>query len=180
MKKMVLIIILLGVFFSCKKEVKVEDKIVVQEAAIVNPSKEEVKQDFTILLKELPKSYIQLTEKDGKQIIFNPCDAANGAITIQAKSNIYELVLMEGHEATLMKIISVEKKIDTYYFDVEVYDKLHQKGVSLKPLGNNFKTALWTINVFGNETNDTYVVADFKDEYPIIDQPCSECWDDCD
>lgn len=179
MKNVFFITILTLIFFSCKKAIKEKSEIVVKnEIEEIISSKKEVKQDFSILLKELPKAYIQLTEKGGEQIIFNPCDAANGGMSINDKK--YELVLMEGHEATPMKMVSIEKIKGTYYFDVEVYGKSHEKGISVKPLDNNFKTAQWSIAIFGETINNTYVVADFKDEYPVVNQPCSECWDDCD
>src|SRR5688572_19167505 len=59
-------------------------------------------------LLENPSSWIKLTEKDGKQVIYQPCDANNTEIRI-AKDTLY---INWGQEEEFFSIVSFEEAGD--------------------------------------------------------------------
>lgn len=176
----------LFVLFSCKQEghkATLNEDSVVESDTIINlieeaqpEIKEETleKQDWE--LGPLSMHYLMLTEMEGEEVIFNPCDASNGEVRIDLKEGVLQIFLIEGHEVTPFTVKAIHKSETRIDFDVEVYDKFYEKGLFVKGLTADFGRTAWGAAAFGGVTERIYIKNENKSDYKVIDQPCRECW----
>jgi len=132
-------------------------------------------QSKSFTLAQLEGEWQMLTDwGDGQQVIFRPCDADNRTIQVYSDT----LVIGWGQDATIgliksfyteedgriiLKVADLEGDTDnTYIFQLE-----DEKG----------KLARWWM--FGNDEADFFVHEDRAQEYSSYEQPCEECWEDC-
>lgn len=157
-----IILIIFTFFFSCKKETTLNTNETTKNN--LKPiQKEEYQAPY--------KTWIKLTNKNSKEIIFNPCDADNKKLIV-TKKIIKEYV---GHEVLTHRIKSIENEGNKYNFILENNGVFTFKYLSLKK-------GVWA-------SKDTYFNGDFtaidslySNEIEIVNQPCIECWEkeDCD
>jgi len=162
MKNTIAILVLILSLVSCKKETTITtNEITKNNLNLIK--KEEYKAPY--------KTWIKLTNKNNKEIIFNPCDADNKKLIV-TKKIIKEYV---GHEVLTHRIKSIENDGNKYNFILENNGVFTFKYLSLKK-------GVW-------DSKDTYfngnfIVIDslYSNEIEIVNQPCIECWEkeDCD
>lgn len=127
---------------------------------------------------DLPKSWTMLTEYNGKQVIYHPCDANNTVVEIRHDT----LYINWGQEEGFYNIISITKNAPNKITFLakgdleETPDTFH-----LEFLDNAKKKArlfVWLNDSTSQVFTDTRLVRDYED----IKQPCRECWgrDVCD
>lgn len=165
------LIVLLLFFISCKEGDKKKNKL--EKVAIeVKPEKhEDSLRDF----KMLPKHLIMLTKIKEEWVVFNPCNASNGEIIIDDK----KLVWAEGHEAEELFIKNVENKADRYLLDIESLGRFYKTGIEILV---EEKQSFFRIRnkLYGGDKTRVFVAKNRVRDFKIIEQPCKECWDDCD
>lgn len=132
---------------------------------------------------ELTGEWVALTESDSGMIVFNPCDAANMSMTIFKTDSTYLMEIEEGHEGMRAIISSATvNKGDTVTLKVNVLDWEAQYTYQFKWTDKSKGLANW-ISIFGENSKyiSTIVSGEFADNYPVVEQPCEECWeeDDC-
>lgn len=142
--------------------------------------KETKKETFD--LNSFPKEWVRLTDKDGKLVVYNSCDAGNLLLTISKNRDHFELLLHGQQEDYDFEILETAQLNDTIFL------KAKWKGSDEK---QDFKF-FWTdkekglgkfITTFssGFTSDNLFVTGDKQTNFDKFDQPCRECWgDECD
>jgi hypothetical protein len=133
-------------------------------------------------LNSFPNDWVRLTEKDGKLVVFNSCDAGNLMLTITKNKKHYDLLIHGEQDDAEYEIIETFKLNDT------IFIKAKWKGSNEK---QDFKFT-WTdkqkklgrfITIYSNSfiSDNIFVTTDMQKNFDKLDQPCRECWgDECD
>lgn len=148
---------------------------------ILASCKQNLEKEFD--MKSLPTEWIKLTKTDTGFIIFNSCDAGNLLMTITNKNNKVGLFMhgqQEDYTFEILKAIQTDSdtvKINTKWTDSEGLIELNffwddkAKGLA----------RLISKSTIGIALDETFVTADRQKDFPIVNQPCRECWgDECD
>jgi hypothetical protein len=111
-----------------------------------------------------------VTQMDNNWVLFYPCDADNTFVQIKGDS----IIIGWGQDATLGKIESWFKSSD--YLSLVVNDSYTTNTYRVQQTeGGLTQWWLWE----DAEGPSYFVSASEKSKYPIIKQPCKECWEDC-
>lgn len=137
------------------------------------------KEKFDIDL--LPKNWIQLTEKSGKLVVYNSCDMGNSLLTITKNKEHFELLLHGTQEDYDFEIIDVKHYLDTVF--IRAKWKENNESQLFKFFWTDKQNGLgrW-ITTYSNgfTSNNKFVVSEKQTNFKTINQPCKECWDECD
>ncbi len=140
----------------------------------VNGGEQEENELSGTVLAELPTDWVSLTEKKGKYIIYNSCDAGNAQLKLNKDSS--ELLIWGTQEDITIKYNKVLKSgSNTINF-------LDSSGEEIKFtwLDKEKEIASFTIHQL-NEISIVCVAAEKQDQYEVFNQPCVECWgEECD
>ncbi|MFZ6014662.1 MAG: hypothetical protein ACOYXT_30255 [Bacteroidota bacterium] len=131
----------------------------------------------SVTLADLAPSWIQLTEKDGKQVIYLPCDANNTEIGIRHDT----LYINWGQEEEFYNILSLDQHSTRLALKVNPdYDENEIRNFRFEFLDEDKKKARWYL--WQDSTSAVFIDSRIKDQYQEIKQPCLECWgeDVCD
>jgi hypothetical protein len=147
---------------------------------LLTSCKETNKENFDLNL--FPKEWVKLTDKDGKLVIYNSCDAGNMLLTISKKSDRFELLIHGQQEDYNFEILETTQLIDTIYikakwkdYDEEQEFKFYWK-IKEQGLGR-FNTTYSN----GLKSDNLFVTREKQTNFEKFDQPCRECWgDECD
>lgn len=170
MKSKVLLLISI-LFFACIKE----------KSTVIESSDAKVKQEseeITVIkrsLDDLPSNLIMLTELKGDWVVFNPCDASNGEIIIQGQKMIWG----EGHEAEELMVKNVAYIPNQFSLDIESLGKLYKNGIEIS-IDEKQQRYKIRNKLYGGDKTRVFVAKEKLSDYKVINQPCKECWDDCD
>lgn len=147
-----------------------------KEQAEQDQTSEEQESTASINLDDLQGEWQQLTEQeDGSYIIFRPCDADNMMIQVNSDT----LMIGWGQDATFALIKS-------FYVDeagrvvlvVHDLDENTAKTYFMQWEDDNDPLAGWFL--FGlDELPVRMAHESILDQYTTVEQPCRECWDDC-
>lgn len=133
-------------------------------------------------LKLLPSDWVRLTEKDGKLVVYNTCDAGNLLLTISKKKENFELLLHGQQEDYDFEIMESFQLNDTILINAQWKDS--KEKLAFKFFWTDRKKGLgrWTTNYANGFISDqVFVTKDKQTSFEKIDQPCKECWgDECD
>ena len=148
-------------------------------------SKEQTEQDqafdeqestASISLDDLQGEWQQLTEReDGSYIIFRPCDADNMMIQVNSDT----LMIGWGQDATfaLIKSFYVDEA-GRVVLSVHDQDENATKTYFMQWDDDNEPLAGWFL--FGLDELPVLMAHEsILDRYAVVQQPCRECWDDC-
>ncbi len=128
---------------------------------------------------ELPQDWIALTETDSGMVIFNPCDHINEEIRLIETDSVTLLQHLEGHEATMGKIVHTYKTPeDTIMLDVDWIDWDKSAVYKFTWIDQSKGIAEWVAIYNNREYYSTMVIKEHEMEYPTVEQPCIECWGD--
>lgn len=121
----------------------------------------------------LPKDWTMLTEKDGKQIIYLPCDYQNEKIILSKEQSIYKLLHEIAQDGYYFIIENIENKDGKYIFTLREEfsdDKAKKVFYTLEIKDKN--QAIW--NVFDDEGklhNITTTDSKFESSYKTVEEP---------
>ena len=136
---------------------------------------------------KIENHWINLTEQDGKLILFYPCDADIKQIIIDAEKN--ELTMKYGQEDDVFKILStnyVSNKELNFNILYSTFGKPQETTVNVKFIDVDKRIAKWSFTLIDGKTelnNEYLMISEPKSiNYKIVKQPCRECWteEDCD
>ncbi|MBX2968773.1 MAG: hypothetical protein KF803_05345 [Cyclobacteriaceae bacterium] len=130
----------------------------------------------SISLDDLQGEWQQLTEReDGFYIIFRPCDADNMMIQVNSDT----LMIGWGQDASfaLIKSFYVDEA-GRVVLSVHDQDENATKTYFMQWEDDNEPLAGWFL--FGLEEPPILMAHEsILDRYTVVQQPCRECWDDC-
>jgi hypothetical protein len=158
----ILIFLLAFIIGACSPSTKPENENVGEEKATDSSN------DFT--LATLAGDWHMVTQQDNEWVLFYPCDADNTMVSINADS----IMIGWGQDATLGKIESWSASNgslalvvnDSYSINTYRVEKTDD-GLTQWWLWEDAEGPSYFIS--GNDINT----------YPVIKQPCKECWEDC-
>ncbi|MDX2360367.1 MAG: hypothetical protein QNK23_06150 [Crocinitomicaceae bacterium] len=138
--------------------------------------------DTNLSMSSFPEKWIGLTETDTGQVIFNHCAGGDYKILIteiDGKKTLLEYGEQEDSEYWINKISSKKNKI---VFSVECKLSGKKGNFTFQWVDQSKGIGSWTSNVPKiSKRNGLFVFENFRNHFPIIDQPCVECWgDECD
>jgi hypothetical protein len=121
---------------------------------------------------DFPSSWTMLTQREGKLVVFNPCDANNPVIEIRQDT----LYINFGQEEGFYNITSILKNDHDKVILVAKPDfGDNPDKFKVEFLDKERKQARWFI--WSNDsTAETFTDTRFVNEYANIKQPCRECW----
>lgn len=139
-------------------------------------SSDEQESSASISLDDLQGEWQQLTEReDGSYIIFRPCDADNMMIQVTSDT----LMIGWGQDATfaLIKSFYVDEA-GRVVLSVHDQDENATKTYFMQWEDHNDPLAGWFL--FGLDELPVLMAHEsILDRYVVVQQPCRECWDDC-
>ncbi len=151
------------------------------ENSVISPTEsrnETVQNSERSLTKEelfdsLPKEWTMLTSKNGKQIIYIPCDYQNQKILLENQNGILKLTHEIAQDGYYFLVENIEKRDEKYIFTLkEEHSEKETKKIiyTLEPKENH--QAIW--NVYDDEgklTNITTTDSRFESEYKTEEEP---------
>jgi signal transduction histidine kinase len=142
---------------------------------LVSSCTETKKEEFE--LNSFHKDWVRLTEKEGKLIVFNSCDAGNLLLSISQKNNHFNLLLHGEQEDSDFEILESNQNNDTVILKTK--DKETNENQNFKFIWVDREKGLgrWLITFPNGHTIDHFfVISDKQTKFDIITQPCEECW----
>jgi hypothetical protein len=140
-------------------------------------SNETSSESASSTLAQLEGEWQRLTDwGNGQQVIFRPCDADNLMMQINSDT----LMIGWGQDATTAIIRSFYTDEDgRVILTVTDLDEDARKVYAFQFEDAAGKLARWWL--YGNdEESELFAHEDLLEQYNTYEQPCSECWDDCD
>lgn len=131
----------------------------------------------TVNLNGLPKKWVQLTEQNGELVIYEPCDWSN--VEIEFKDTAGKtLLLLEGYQDSMEgEVIETTQSGDTLLIVTQLpYGKDYIDTAKFIWKDKAKGLATW-VDYFGATL--TIVDAQYRSSYKQVEQPCTDCWDDC-
>mgnify|MGYP006957112863 CR=1 FL=1 len=142
---------------------------VTEQADVTDSAEIQPASDFT--LASLAGEWHMVTQMDNDWVLFYPCDADNTFVQIKGDS----IIIGWGQDATLGKIESWSTSND--YLSLVVNDSYSTNTYRVQQTEDGL-TQWW---LWEDSEEPAYFVHDRdKSTYPVIKQPCKECWEDCD
>ncbi|MBK7651136.1 MAG: hypothetical protein IPJ20_10965 [Flammeovirgaceae bacterium] len=158
-----LIFLLAFIIGACSPSPKSEDESVAEVEA-TNSS-----NDFT--LASLSGDWHMVTQQNNEWVLFYPCDADNTMVSIHTDS----IMIGWGQDATVGKIESWSASKGS--LALVVNDSYSTNTYRVEKTDDGL-TQWW---LWEDAEGPSYFISG-KDiaSYPVIKQPCKECWEDCD
>lgn len=139
-------------------------------------AKQETQADTTSLLTELQGEWERLTKwPDGNWVVFRPCDADN--LTMQVMGDT--LVIGWGKDASfgIIRSFAESEMPGIYTITVDDQDEKTTKTYRMMWEDEAHTLAEWWL---GDDDESVMVVRTGElAKYTTIEQPCYECWEDC-
>lgn len=136
----------------------------------------------TFELNSFPKEWVRLTDKDGKLVVYNSCDAGNLLLTISNKRDHFELLLHGQQEDYDFEILETTQLNDTIFLKAKW--KGSDEKQDFKFFWANKEKGLGrfiTTYSSGFTSDNLFVTGDKQTNFEKFEQPCRECWgEECD
>ncbi len=113
---------------------------------------------------------------NGQWVVYRPCDADNASLTFQSDT----LVIGWGQDASLVVIDNLKADEVQGRFVLTARDEGGEALVYYLEWEDDEKTLLRVWLYGPDEAPEVYAHADVLESYALFEQPCHECWDDCD
>jgi len=136
----------------------------------------------TFNLNSLPNEWVRLTEKNGKLVVFNSCDAGNLQLTITKNKDQYDLLLHGEQDNSEYEIIETFKLNDTIFINAK-WKRSNEKQEFKFFWADKQKYLGRFVTTYSNgfTSDNIFVTTEMQKNFEKIDQPCRECWgDECD
>ena len=137
-------------------------------------------KDFDV--KSFPAEWVQLTETDSGFIIYNSCDQGNLLMSITNEKNMIGLFMHGMQEDYFLQILGAVQSNDTIRIKAKWPDSGEEEVLKFvwidkaKGVGEIISSS-----ENGNSSEVILVTQDKQKYFPIVNQPCRECWgDECD
>ncbi|MFN3841522.1 MAG: hypothetical protein ACK4RF_12525 [Cyclobacteriaceae bacterium] len=148
-------------------------------ALVVACSPSEKKQEVSnskSLLHELQGEWEHLTKwPDGKWVVFRPCDADNLSIEVMGDT----LVIGWGQDASFGIIRSFAESDVPGVYVITVTDQDEQTTKTYRMMWEDEAHNLAEWWLWDDDESVVMARAHVLGNYTAIEQPCQECWDDC-
>ncbi len=125
-------------------------------------------------LNSFPNNWVRLTDKDGKLVVYNSCDAGNLLLTISKLNNHFELLLHGEQEDYDYKILEATRLNDTIYLKAKWKDSNEQQ--KFKFFWTEKKKGLGRfITTYSNgfTSDNLFVTKDKQITFENLDQHCN-------
>jgi len=136
----------------------------------------------TFDLNSFPNEWIRLTEKDGKFVIFNSCDAGNLRLSITKNNANLGLLLHGEQEDYSFEIFEFAQLSDTIFLNTKWTD--FDEKQAFKFIWSDKEQGLGRfITTYSNgfTSDNLFVTREKQGNFETYHQPCKECWgDECD
>ncbi len=129
------------------------------------------------LLTELQGEWERLTKwSDGQWVVFRPCDADNMSLQIMGDT----LVIGWGQDASFAIIRSFAESDVPGVWAITVFDQDEQVTKTYRMVweDDDHNLAEWWL--YDDDESVLLARSNLLGNYRAIEQPCYECWDDCD
>lgn len=132
--------------------------------------------------KTLPEKWVMLTETDSGLVIYNSCSAGNRLLSLIDNNGDNELLLHGLQEDFLFEVINTHELEEEILVETKWKNSDKNQFFKFKWVDAKNGLGIWETQFFNNQTTQIkFVTFDRQLDFPIIDQPCKECWDDeCD
>jgi hypothetical protein len=123
-----------------------------------------------------------LTEKHGKLIVYNSCDAGNLELSIIQRKEKTELLLHGQQEDSNFDVLESTQVNDTISIKVIWLERAENQIFKFVWVSKENGLGRW-ITTFPNgyTSNKLFVSKDHLSNFEQVNQPCRECWgDECD
>ncbi|GIV37160.1 MAG: hypothetical protein KatS3mg032_1539 [Cyclobacteriaceae bacterium] len=130
---------------------------------------------------DLPATFQGYWEKltqwpNGQWVVYRPCDADNPSLTFQSDT----LVIGWGQDASIAVIDNIKADEIPGRFVLAARDEGVEALVYYLEWEDDEKTLLRVWLYGPDEAPEVYARADVLENYDLFEQPCHECWEDCD
>jgi hypothetical protein len=141
---------------------------------------EKKKETFDLNL--LQNEWVRLTEKDGKLVVYNSCDAGNLLLTITKTKDYFDLLLHGQQEDYDFEILETSQINDTIFLNVKWKESDEKQDFKFFWTDKEKGLARFITTYSNGFTSDNlFVTKDKQTNFEKVDQPCKECWgDECD
>jgi hypothetical protein len=132
-------------------------------------------------LATLPDDWVMLTPKDGGYIIYNTCDSGNLLLTIdRAAATLLLHGTQEDYEFDILKSYIGENDTIVVNAKWKGAEQLQDFKFIWEDKAKNIGRWITTYDT-GYDSNCVFVPANLQSQFPVVNQPCRECWgDECD
>ena len=135
----------------------------------------------TLDLNTIPKDWVRLTEKNGKQVIYNSCEGGNLLLTFSKKTDHFELLAHGEQEDENFQIIESIQPNDTVYLKTKSLESGNIVDYKFILIDKEKGLGRFITISKGHKSDDLFVTGEKQTNFEVIDQPCRECWgDECD
>lgn len=133
-------------------------------------------------LNSFPKDWVSLTEKEGKLVIYNSCDAGNLLLKISKNRNNFDLILYGQQEDYEFKVLKSSQLNDTIYFKTKWKNSKKKQDFKFFWINKENEIGKFITRYSNGYLSENIFVTNVKQtRFEKIDQPCKECWgDECD
>lgn len=135
-----------------------------------------------INLSTLPSDWVRLTETDSGLVIYNICEAGNRLLTITQEKDKFGILLHGLQEDYSYEVLEVLQGNDIIEIKAKWKNSEQLQNFKFSWFDSKNGIGIWETTFFSGRT-DKYKFSTFERQFyfPIVDQPCSECWgDECD
>jgi hypothetical protein len=133
-------------------------------------------------LSTLPSDWVKLTETDSGLVIYNTCGAGNRLLTILQENDKYGILLHGLQEDYSYEVLEAHQFNEIIEIKAKWKDSEQLQNFKFSWLDRENGIGVWETTYFSGRF-DKFKFSTFERQfyYPIVDQPCSECWgDECD
>ncbi|QOI96941.1 MAG: hypothetical protein HRU69_05285 [Flammeovirgaceae bacterium] len=136
--------------------------------------KEQPEENRSQVVTDLQGGWERLTRwEDGQWVVFRPCDADNMSMEISGDT----LVIGWGQDASFGIIRSVAQSEVPEIYILTVEQDEQQVTYRMRWDDEMYNRAEWWL--WEDDESVILVRSELLDDYTLIEQPCHECWEDC-
>ena len=146
----------------------------------LNVNSQTIEKSFD--LGSLPSDWVKLTETDSGLVIYNICEAGNRLLTITQEKDKFGILLHGLQEDYSYEVLDVSQENDIIEIKAKWKNSEQLQNFKFSWFDSENGIGIWETTFFSGRT-DKYKFSTFERQFyfPIVDQPCSECWgDECD
>lgn len=134
-------------------------------------------------LASLPQDWVMLTPKGNGYVVYNSCDSGNPLLTLSHDKATTTLLLhgqQEDYEFEVLKAYTGSNDTIVLKAKWKGAEQLQDFKFIWKDKAKKLGRWITTYDT-GHIADQVFVPANLQNQYPVVNQPCRECWgDECD